>query len=389
MKGRLIEPGTHFITGNVAIAEAALLAGCRFYAGYPITPSSDLMHHIAARMVEVGGVFIQAEDEIAAINMVLGASAAGLKAMTATSGPGLSLMEEGLDLGFMLELPAVIVDVQRVGPSTGIPTLGSQGDVMQVIWGSHGDRTTVAYAPSSPQECFDFTIKAFNAAEMLRMPVFVLSDEFVAHSYGKVVVPDHEEIRIIERKKLDGEKPEKLVPYPWNYTVPPFAEPGRGFRFHYTGLVHDDRGYPVIDKEVTKRLLQRLMGKVEEYRNEIVEVSLDDEDFKGSSMVVAYGSVYRIIKTAYRRDRGFRQSVCIFRPKTLWPPPDVELRDVIKKKGIDRVVVVEMNMGQYVHVVKDVLQGLGVSIALVKLVPGFYPSPKEVKEMITEVIERG
>lgn len=161
---KLLKPGTYFMTGNTAVAEAALIAGCRFFAGYPITPSSDLMEHMARRLPQVGGIFIQGEDEVAAINMVLGASAAGLKAMTATSGPGLSLMEEALGLGFMLELPAVVVDVQRVGPATGIPTLGAQGDVMQAIWGSHGDREVVVYAPSNVQEAFDLTIDAFNTA---------------------------------------------------------------------------------------------------------------------------------------------------------------------------------------------------------------------------------
>ncbi len=389
MGAKLIEPGKHFLTGNVAVAEAALLAGCRFYAGYPITPSSDLMHHIAARMVEVGGVFIQAEDEIAAINMILGASAAGLKAMTATSGPGFSLMEEGLDLGFMLELPAVIVNVQRVGPSTGIPTLGSQGDVMQAIWGSHGDRASVVYAPSNPQECFSFTIEAFNAAETLRMPVFILSDEFVAHSYGKVVVPDHSEIRIVERRRLDESSIGKALPFKVDDTVPPFAEPGKGFRFHYTGLMHDDRGYPVIDKEVTRKLLSRLMRKIEKHRNALVQYTVLDEDFAGSTMVVVYGSIYSIARTAYRRDREFRRRVAVFRPHVLWPMPDRELRSLVKELGIDKVIVVEMNMGQYMYMVRSALLDLGVRVEQLNLTPGFYPSPNELKEMVSKVMERG
>ncbi len=382
----LIEPGTHFLTGNIATAEAALIAGCRFYAGYPITPSSDLMHHMAARMIEVGGIFIQAEDEIAAINMVLGASAAGMKAMTATSGPGLSLMEEGIGLGFMLELPAVIVDVQRVGPSTGIPTLGSQGDVMQAIWGSHGDRASVVYAPSSPQECFDFTIKAFNAAEMLRMPVFVLSDEFVAHSYGKVVVPDYSDIKIVNRRKLDPFTAKEALPFKALDSVPPFAEPGKGFRFHYTGLVHDERGYPIIDKEVTRKLLMRLMNKVKEYRHEIVEVSIHDEDFEGNAAILVYGSIYRIVKVAHRRDKSLRKSACIFRPKVLWPAPDEELRKFIKDKGIEKLVVIEMNMGQYVYIIKSIVHELGVKVMSLTLTPGFYPSPREINDLLVKVI---
>ena len=198
---KLLKPGVYFMEGNIACAEAALIAGCRFYAGYPITPSSEIMHHMARRMPEVGGVFVQMEDEIASIMTALGASAAGVKSMTATSGPGLSLMQESIGLAAMLELPVVIVDVQRAGPSTGIPTLMSQGDVMQCKWGSHGDYEVVAYLPSNPQEFFDMTIEAFNTAEQFRIPVFVLADKVVGQMYGKVRVPDYSEIKIVERTK--------------------------------------------------------------------------------------------------------------------------------------------------------------------------------------------
>lgn len=384
--GKLLPPGVHFLTGNVAVAEAALIAGCRFYAGYPITPSSDLMHHMARRMVEVGGIFIQTEDEIAAINIVLGASAAGLKAMTATSGPGFSLMEEALGLGFMLELPAVIVDVQRVGPSTGIPTLGSQGDVAQAIWGSHGDRVSVVYAPSNPQECFDMTIKAFNVSEKLRMPVVVLSDEFVAHSYGKVVVPKHEEIEIVDRVRRGAEDRRVAKPFETLDSVPPFADPGKGFRFHYTGLVHDERGYPVIDKEVTHKLLTRLLSKVRQYRNEIVEIDVEDEDFDGDVLLLVYGSLYRIARTARRRNTKMRRIVAIFRPRTLYPEADVELRHFVNKLGISKVVVAEMNYGQYIYIVKSALQNTGVDVISLSFTPGFYPSAKEFCRELSRVL---
>lgn len=386
MNNKILPPGIHFLTGNVATAEAALIAGCRFYAGYPITPSSDLMHHMARRMVEVGGIFIQTEDEIAAMNMVLGASAAGMKAMTATSGPGLSLMEEALDLGFMLELPAVVVDVQRVGPSTGIPTLGSQGDVAQAIWGSHGDRATVVYAPSNPQECFDMTIKAFNAAEKLRMPVLVLSDEFVAHSYGKVVVPNPDEIEIVERARYRDEDKSRALPFDTRNDVPLFADPGKGFRFHYTGLVHDERGYPVINEEVTRRLISRLINKVRNHRSELVEFTLEDEGFRGDTLLIVYGSLYRIARIARRYNAKFRQLIAIFRPCVLYPEPDQELRHSIRKLGIDKVVVAEMNFGQYLYIVKNMLQDMDVEVLPLSVTPGFYPSPKRLCKALSEVL---
>jgi len=385
----LLEPGVHFVTGNVAVAEAALIAGCRFYAGYPITPSSDLMHHMARRMIEVGGVFIQAEDEIAAINMVLGASAAGMKAMTATSGPGLSLMEEGLDLGFMLELPAVIVDVQRVGPSTGIPTLGSQGDVMQAIWGSHGDKTRVVIAPSNVQEAFDLTIHAFNVAERLRMPVILLSDEFIAHSYGKLRVPTLDEISIVERVRADPTRHRE--PFRTDNAVPPFMEPGRGFRAHYTGLVHDERGYPVIDREITLKLLNRLVKeKIEKYRDEVLRYELYNPRGieKSDAVIVAYGSLGSICKAVLRRTDLSKRAV-LFRPITLWPPPDKELVKAVEGLGASKVIVAEMNCGQYIHHVASWVRERGIALEFVEFVPGFYPSMKEMYKSIDKVMSRG
>ena len=251
---KLLKPGVYFMEGNIACAEAALLAGCNFYAGYPITPSSEIMHHMALRMPEVGGVFVQMEDEIASIMAALGASAAGAKAMTATSGPGLSLMQESIGLAAMLEIPVVIVDVQRAGPSTGIPTLMGQGDIMQSRWGSHGDYEIVAYLPSNPQEFFDMTIEAFNTAEEYRIPVIVLSDKVVGQMYGRIRVPDPSELKIIERKRpeIPPDKFEEYLPYDSRYLVPPFAAAGDGYRFHTTGLMHDERGYPNLSKEVNK-----------------------------------------------------------------------------------------------------------------------------------------
>ncbi len=381
---KLLAPGTYFLTGNVAVAEAALLAGCRFYAGYPITPSSDLMHHMARRLPEVGGVFIQAEDEIAAINMVLGASAAGLKAMTATSGPGLSLMEEALGLGFMLELPAVIVDVMRVGPSTGIPTLGSQGDVMQCIWGSHGDRETVVFAPSTVQEAFDLTIRAFNVSEELRLPVFVLTDEFIAHTYGRVVVPEY--VEVVDRKRVEAPTPD-FKPFKADDLVPPFPEPGKGLRFHFTGLMHDERGYPIISKTATDKLLRRLLNKVRSTRNKLVDFEVI-EFGTPRILVVAYGSLASILRCAFSKYRDEARNVVLFRPRVLWPAPDIELRTFVEKQGVEHVIVAELNYGQYLHVVKEAV-GDAAKVSFVSFTPGFYPSPREALNSILEVIKHG
>ncbi len=384
--GKLLKPGTYFMTGNIAVAEAALIAGCRFYAGYPITPSSDLMEHMAKRLPQVGGVFIQGEDEIASINMVLGASAAGLKSMTATSGPGLSLMEEALDLGFMLELPAVIVDVQRVGPSTGIPTLGSQGDVMQAIWGSHGDREVVVYAPSSIQEAFDFTIRAFNTAEELRMPVVLLSDELIGHGYGRLRVPELNEIKIVDRKR--AEDPEGYKPFETGEgLVPLFAEPGKGFRLHMTGLVHDERGYPIIDKEVTEKLLTRLLRKVRDNRDKLVDYEVYPQDIdRVDAVIVAYGSIASITKLALRyiKERGY--NTVLFRPKVLWPMPDKELCRVVEERGAEKVIVVEMNYGQYLHMIKAALVDCPKPCRFVPVTPGFYPSARVLAQEIERVL---
>jgi len=378
----LLKPGIYFLSGNVAAAEAALIAGCRFYAGYPITPASPLMEHMARRLPQVGGVFIQAEDEIAAIVMALGASAAGLKSMTATSGPGFSLMQEALGMGFMMELPLVVVDVQRAGPSTGLPTLGAQGDAMQAKWGTHGDYETVIYAPSTPQELFDMVIEAFNTSEMLRTPVVVLTDQFTAHSYGKIRVPPHEEIRIVDRAV--AEKREGYLPYATDDLVPPFALPGEGYFFHLESLYHDERGYPTMNREKVGKLIDRLVSKVRLSADKIVkveELGVDDADI----LVVSYGSVARVVKeVAYRaKSEGLR--IGIFRPLVLWPFPYEKLRKAVERCSSPRVVVVEVNKGQVVHYVREAV-GADVRVDLYSETPGFYPGPKDLLNFLKKVV---
>ncbi len=373
---KLLKPGTYFMEGNIAAAEAALIAGCRFYAGYPITPSSELMHHMARRMPEVGGVFIQGEDEIASIMMALGGSAAGLKSMTATSGPGLSLMQESIGLAAMLELPVVIIDIQRAGPSTGIPTLMGQGDIMQARWGSHGDYEIVAYLPSSPQELFDLTIEAFNTAEEYRVPVIVLADKIIGQMYGRIRVPDPSEIRIVERRKpsIPPDKYMEYLPYDSSQLVPPFAAAGEGYRMHMTGLMHDDRGYPDLSQEASWKLVSRLVRKIRENARRIArweEHWVDDAEY----IVVAYGSVSGPVKYAVRRARMEGIRVGLLRPLTAWPFPGWRIEE-LDRRGVRRFIVIEVNMGQLYHVVREHVRG--ADVVHVPGAPGYLPDPDTI-----------
>lgn len=338
--------GEHFMSGDFAAAEGAIAAGCRFFAGYPITPSSEIAERLARRLPQVGGHFIQMEDELASIAAVLGASCAGLKAMTATSGPGFSLMQENIGLGFITETPFVIIDVQRGGPSTGLPTLTSQADMMQAKWGSHGDYEVIAYAPSSPQEMFDFTVKAFNMSERYRVPAFVMADEIVGHMIERVIIPKEEDIPIVNRKRplsKDGFKPFE----PDEDLVPPMALAGEGYRIHVTGLTHDERGYPATTAEVHQRMLLRLVQKIQKHRHEIIEYEehfLQDAEI----VLVAYGSTARSARKAMReaRERGIR--VGLLRLITCWPFPEEKIMELADRKFI----VAEVNLGQMVREVE-------------------------------------
>ena len=246
MDDRRVLTGKHFMNGDEACAEGALAAGCTFFGGYPITPSTEIAEHLARRLPEIGGVFIQMEDELGSMAAILGASAAGARSMTATSGPGLSLMMENLGLAVMLELPCVVVDVQRGSPSTGLPTMPGQSDVMQARWGSHGDYEIAAYSPWSAQEMFDLTILAFNMADRYRTPVLILSDEVVGHMIERVVIPPKEQIDLWGRKRPKESTNGRFDPFLVEDAdlVPPMVHAGEGFKVHYTGLTHDERGYP-------------------------------------------------------------------------------------------------------------------------------------------------
>ncbi|HIE06163.1 MAG TPA: 2-oxoacid:acceptor oxidoreductase subunit alpha, partial [bacterium (Candidatus Stahlbacteria)] len=285
--------GAHYLDGDHACAEGALAAGCKFFAGYPITPSTEVAERISTRFPQVGGIFIQMEDELASMAAILGASWAGVKSMTVTSGPGFSLMMENLGLGVMLETPTVLVNVQRGGPSTGLPTLPGQADVMQARWGSHGDYEIIALAPSTVQECFDFCIKCFNLSERYRVPVIFLMDECVGHMTEKVVVPPAEEIDLIPRRYYKGKK-DKFLPYKRaKDLVPSAVKAGEGYRFHITGLTHDERGYPIINAEAQKKNVEWLIDKIKKNAPDIYD--FEEHNIEGADVVVlSYGISSRV-----------------------------------------------------------------------------------------------
>jgi len=356
---RALLTGSHFMNGDVACAEGAIAAGCRFFAGYPITPATEIAEHLSQRMPEIGGIYIQMEDEIASMAAVIGASYTGLKAMTATSGPGFSLMQENIGLAVMTETPCVVVDIMRGGPSTGQPTLPGQQDVMQAKWGSHGDYGIIAMSPSSVQEMFDLTVEAFNLSETYRVPTLLMGDEIVGHMWEKVVIPSAERIRTVNRKKPNVQREEYAPFMPDDDLVPPMACFGEGYRFHATGLTHDEHGYPkTSNSEVQTRLVRRLCEKISKNADKIIkveEVMLDDADV----VVVAYGIVARAALSAVRKARSVGLKAGLLRLITLWPFPEEQVARVAKSAKM--IVMPEMNCGQLVREVERVAKCTPVS----------------------------
>jgi len=346
--------GVELLQGNDACARAAADAGCRFYAGYPITPSSEIAERMAELLPALGGVAIQMEDEIASLGAVLGASLAGAKAMTATSGPGFSLMQEHLGYAASTEIPCVVVDVMRAGPSTGLPTSPAQGDVMQARWGTHGDHPVVALAPASVAEVYELTVRAFNLAERYRTPVVLLYDEVIGHVRERVTLPDPAALALVERPR-PAAAPDAWLPYASDgHEVPAMADFGSGYRWHVTGLAHDERGYPTQDPAVVARLHARLGAKVERHRADIVAwegVALDDAEV----VVVAFGVSARAARRAVTLARRRGARVGLFRPRTLWPFPDREVADLAGRARA--LVVAEMNLGQIVGEVERAVAG--------------------------------
>lgn len=375
--------GKHFLLGDHAIAEGALAAGCRFFAGYPITPSTETAELMSQRLPAVGGVYLQMEDEIASIAAILGAAWGGAKSMTATSGPGFSLMVENLGLGIITETPTVIVNVQRGAPSTGLPTLVAQGDMMQARWGSHGHYEIIAVTPWTAQECFDLTIRAFNLAERYRLPVLVMADAEIGHLIEKVVVPPADRIEIWHRKRPSKPPGEYKTYEPDEDLVPPMAPAGEGYRMFVEGLTHDERGYPVMTAECHGKMVRRLCDKIRKNRFEIYdndERGLEDADI----VVLSYGISARIAMRAISlaRERGLK--VGMLRLRTVWPFPEERVRSLSRTaRGF---VVPEINLGQMVREVER----CAVDTCRVALVPhagGSLHHPEEILEGIVDVAE--
>ncbi|MFW6108929.1 MAG: 2-oxoacid:acceptor oxidoreductase subunit alpha [archaeon] len=377
MSNKSVLHGNHFVHGDWACAEGAISAGCNYFAAYPITPATEISERIAERFPRLGRRFVQFEDEIGAIASVLGASFSGMKAMTATSGPGVSLMLENIGLAVMTESPCVIVNVMRGGPSTGQPTKGAQGDVMQCRWGVHGDVEMIALAPQSVQENFDLTIKAFNLSEMYRTPVFLLSDANLGHMYERLEIPEEKELALVNRKKPTV-SPDTYEPYATDESlVPPMACFGEGYRFYSTGLTHNEKGYPDMSVETQDKLVRRLCDKVRRNRDKII---LTEESYARDCdvLVVAYGVTARSAASAVRQAREEGVKAGLLRLITLWPFPEKKLLEVAS--GVKGVVVSEMNYGQLVREVERTVKPTPVEF-IPKLGEN-PPTPLEILEKI-------
>ncbi|MCX6624044.1 MAG: 2-oxoacid:acceptor oxidoreductase subunit alpha [Acidobacteria bacterium] len=374
--------GTHFLDGDHACCEGALAAGARFSSGYPITPSTEVVERFAARIPTVGGTFIQMEDELAASITLQGAVWAGAKAFTVTSGPGFSLMMEHLGYAVMTETPCVFVDVQRGGPSTGLPTLPAQADMMQARWGSHGDYEIIALCPNSPQECFDLTITAFNLAEQYRTPVLVMMDECVGHMTEKVVIPPADQIEVTPRRYTTL-PPDEFKPYAAGPDLvpdmPPIAE---GYAFHVTGLTHDERGYPSMTPETQDILVRRLQDKIGKAVEQITlteEEELEDADV----VVVSYGITSRVAQRGIELARAKGHKVGKLRLITAWPFPDYKIAALAGR--VKAFVVPELNLGQIVREVQRAANGQARTIAL-KHAGGSVHRPEQILRAIEEAL---
>jgi len=373
--------GSHFLDGDHACCEGALAAGARFSAGYPITPSTEVVERFASRIPTVGGTFIQMEDELAASIAIQGAVWGGAKAFTVTSGPGFSLMMEHIGLAAMTETPCVFVDVQRGGPSTGLPTLPAQADMMQVRWGSHGDYAIIALCPNSPQECFDLTVTAFNLAEQYRCPVFVMLDEVVGHMTEQVVIPPPEQIEVTPRR-YTRIPPEEFKPFePKEDLVPDMPHTGAGYNVHVTGLTHDERGYPNMKPAAQDKLVRRLVEKITKNADKICmfeEEAIGDSDV----VVVSYGITSRVAQRAIEMAREKGVKVGTFRLITAWPFPEKKMKEVAART--DAIVVAEINLGQMVREVERAVAG-EVPVRFVGHAGGGVHNPEDILKAIMEV----
>ena len=374
----MLTPGNHFMQGSEAVAEAAVLAGLKFFAGYPITPASEIAEHLSKELPRVGGIAIQMEDELASIAAIIGASWTGTKVMTATSGPGFSLMQENIGLAFMTETPLVIVDMQRAGPSTGQASKCGQGDVMQARWGTHGDYASIALAPNSVQEMFDFTIRAFNLAEQYRTPVFLLGDEIIAHMRESLTIPPKDGIKIIDRRKpKQGE-----TAFFGGQEVPPMPSVGDGFNVTVTGSTHDEYGIRRTSDPVEHRkLVERLVRKIQNNVDKIAEVeTVGLQDCKVG--IVSFGCTSRAIYEAVELSRTEGINVGFVRLKTLWPFPEKHVRALAETAKT--IIVPEMNLGQVFLEVKRVVGDAASVVPLNKIGGSEMITPEEILAKITE-----
>lgn len=370
------------LQGNEACVEGALYAGMTFYSGYPITPSTEIAEDSAVKLPKIGGRFIQMEDEIAGIAAAIGASLTGAKSMTATSGPGLSLKLENIGYAAIAEIPLVIINVQRGGPSTGLPTAPAQGDIMQAKWGSHGDYPMIALSPQSVRETFDLTVKAFNLAEKYRTPVILLTDEVVGHMREKVEIPEPGELEVFNR--VVPEPGSDYIPYGVvdGDIVPKMAPFGAGYRYHVTGLFHDETGFPSNSTDNAKFMLDRMMSKVNDNLDDIVmydELMLEDAEI----VIVSYGSTARTCRASVKQLRAKGIKAGLFRPITIWPSPEKQLKEIGKK--VDKILVAEMNLGQYVLEVERIVKS-DAEVHHIGRANGEVLTPSEIVAKIMEVL---
>ena len=373
---------TVLMQGNEAVVEGAIAAGMRFYAGYPITPSTEIAEGCAVRLPQVGGKFIQMEDELGSMAAVLGASVAGVKAMTATSGPGFSLKQENIGYGCLAEIPCVIVDVQRSGPSTGLPTSPSQGDYMQARWGTHGDHPVIALSPSSVQEAYDLAVRAFNLSEKYRTPVILLMDEIIGHLREGVMVPPANTLKINHRKISFHDGANKSCYYvPEGKYVPAMKPFGQGERYNITGLVHDESGFPTNSHEEADKLYRRLMEKIDHNRKDIIRIE-EYEVTGADTAVVCFGGTARSVMSAVQQARERGMKVGMFRPITVWPFPEEELRRRLPK--LKKILVVEHNYGQMLLEVQRTAAGR-VPVDFLGCVNGTVIRPEQILEKLVSM----
>ena len=370
---RVLGNSTQFLQGDMACVYGGILAGCSFFGGYPITPATEIAEGMSRLLPKVGGMYLQMEDEIGSIASIIGASWAGAKSMTATSGPGFSLMMENYGYAVMTETPCVIVNVQRGGPSTGLPTLGSQGDMMQVKWGTHGDFETLVLSPSTVQECLDLTIESFNLAERYRNPVFLMMDGEIGHLHERIIIPDEDTLSIIERKQGDP----RINP---NEKIPLFPTFGKGYRSFVTGLTHNDQGLPAtFDQQEHERLITRITHKITDDREKLTmveKIGLDDADIA----FVAYGASARPAAYAVNLARKKGIKAGLLRLKLIWPFPIKEIEQL--SESVKTIVVPEMNLGQIVHPVQEYAQGNCTVISAPKI-GGETHHPRELMKFLS------